>query len=276
MAVYAVGDVQGCHDELLALLGRLRFDPAVDRLWLTGDLVNRGPDSVGVLRLVRGLGAAALTVLGNHDLHLLAVAYGHGAGRGDPGIHQVLAAPDGDELVDWLLRRPLLHHDASLGWTLVHAGLPPDWNLATALSCAREIESALVADPSSLFASMYGNEPQHWSPALVGVARYRFVINCMTRLRYVDSGGSLLLRLKGAPQSAPSNAIPWFRHPLRATAGERIVFGHWSTLGLHHEAGTLCLDGGCVWGGSLCAARLDREEPPVVLHCAGHRAPGTD
>ncbi|MBS1199609.1 MAG: symmetrical bis(5-nucleosyl)-tetraphosphatase [Proteobacteria bacterium] len=276
MAVYAVGDVQGCRDELLALLDRLRFDPALDRLWLTGDLVNRGPDSLGVLRLVRGLGATAVAVLGNHDLHLLAVACGHGPGRRDPGIEQVLAAPDREELLDWLLRRPLLHHEPALGWTLVHAGLPPDWDLATAVSCAREVESALAGDPESLFGSMYGNEPRRWSPTLAGVARYRYIINCMTRLRYVDAGGSVLLSLKGPPQQAPSFAIPWFRHPARATAGERIVFGHWSTLGLNREAGTLCLDGGCVWGGRLCAARLDRDEPPVALDCAGHRVPGED
>ena len=276
MAVYAVGDVQGCLGEFVALLERLRFDPATDRLWLTGDLVNRGPDSLGVLRFVRGLGAAAVSVLGNHDLHLLAVAFGHGAGRRDPGIEQVLAAPDRDELLDWLLARPLLHADPAFGWTLIHAGLPPDWDLAMAISCAREVESALERDPASLLASMYGDEPQRWSPSLAGVARYRFVINCLTRLRYVDAGGAMLLKLKGPPHQAPSAAIPWFRHPARRTAGERIVFGHWSTLGLNREAGTLCLDGGCVWGGRLCAARLDRDEPPVVLECAGHRVPGAD
>jgi bis(5'-nucleosyl)-tetraphosphatase (symmetrical) len=274
LAVYAVGDVQGCRDELVALLDLLRFDAAVDRLWLTGDLVNRGPDSLGTLRLVRDLGAAAVTVLGNHDLHLLAVACGHGAGRQDNGTLQVLAAPDGNELVEWLLGRPLLHVDRDLGWSMVHAGLPPAWDLATAEACAREVESALAADPGSLFAGMYGDEPQHWSPSLAGIARYRFTINCMTRLRYVDASGRVLLRLKGPPRDAPPGAIPWFRHPARATAAERIVFGHWSTLGLHREDGALCLDGGCVWGGRLCALRLDAEAAPVTLDCAGHRRPG--
>ena len=276
MAVYAVGDIQGCRDELLQLLDRIGFDSSNDRLWLTGDLVNRGPDSVGTLRLVRELGPSAITVLGNHDLHLLAVAFGHGAGRQDAGIDQVLAAPDREELLDWLLRRPLLHRDRDLRWTLVHAGLAPDWDLDTAERCAREVESALAGDPGSLFAGMYGNEPHRWLPSLAGIARYRFTINCMTRLRYVDTDGALLLRLKGTPDRAPPGAVPWFRHPARATAQDRIVFGHWSTLGFHHEGRTVCLDGGCVWGGRLCALRLDRDEPPVTLECTAHRQPGEE
>ena len=276
MAVYAVGDVQGCRYELLSLLERLHFDPARDRLWLTGDLVNRGPDSLGTLRLVRDLGETAVVVLGNHDLHLLAFASGHGGARPDPGIGQVLSAPDRDELLAWLLRRPLLHRDRQLGWTLVHAGLPPEWDLDTAESCAREVEAALVADPQALFATMYGDEPRRWSPGLAGSARQRFIVNCMTRLRYVDAQGNVLLKLKGPPQQAPADAMPWFRHPSRASTGERIVFGHWSTLGLLQEQGVLCLDGGCVWGGSLYAARLDRDAAPVSFDCAGHRHPGED
>lgn len=276
MAVYAVGDVQGCKDELLGLLDRLRFDPSRDRLWFAGDLVNRGPDSLGSLRLVRDLGDAAITVLGNHDLHLLAVAGGHGKGRHEPDIQQVLTAPDRDELLDWLLRRPLLHTDPDLGWTMVHAGLPPQWDLDTAINCAREVEAALEADAAAVFASMYGNKPDRWSASLSGSDRLRFIVNCMTRLRYVDAAGSVLLKLKTAPDDAPEGAIPWFRHPARATAGERIVFGHWSTLGLLQEDAIICLDGGCVWGGSLCATRLDRETAPVIYDCAGHRRPGAD
>ena len=276
MAVYAVGDIQGCTDELKALLDRLRFDPARDRLWLTGDLVNRGPDSVGSLRFVKSLGDSALTVLGNHDLHLLAVAAGHGPGKRDGDVLQVLSAPDRDELLDWLRHRPMLHHAPDLGWTLVHAGLPPQWTLETAMACASEVETQLAEDPDRLFASMYGNEPRRWSAGLSRKARQRFTVNCLTRLRYVRRNGTLLLKLKGAPEAAPRDAIPWFRHPQRASAGERIVFGHWSTLGLLQEDGVLCLDGGCVWGGSLCAARLDRNEPPVCLECTGHRRPGSD
>jgi bis(5'-nucleosyl)-tetraphosphatase (symmetrical) len=276
LAVYAIGDIQGCTDELKALLDRLRFDPARDRLWLTGDLVNRGPDSVGSLRFVRSLGKSAVTVLGNHDLHLLAIAAGHGPGKLDPDAQQVLSAPDRDELLDWLRRRPLLHQAPELGWTMVHAGLPPQWSLETAKACAAEVQAELLEDPDTLFAGMYGNKPRRWSPTLSRRARLRFTINCLTRLRYVGKDGTLLLGIKGAPDSAPRGAIPWFRHPRRRSSGERIVFGHWSTLGLLQEDDVLCLDGGCVWGGSLCAARLDSDEPAMCLDCARHRRPGED
>jgi bis(5'-nucleosyl)-tetraphosphatase (symmetrical) len=276
MAVYATGDIQGCLDELLRLLDRLSFNPTTDRLWLTGDLVNRGPDSLGVLRFVRDLGPAAITVLGNHDLHLLAVAAGHGGRQRDPGIEQVLAAPDQEELLAWLASRPLLHRDRALGWTLVHAGLVPQWDLDTAESCASELHAALAADRVALFREMYGNEPRCWAPELEGAARRRFIVNCFTRLRYVDTDGAMLLKFKGPPAEAPTGAIPWFQHAGRASAGERIVFGHWSTLGYLRTPDVLCLDGGCVWGGCLCAARLDREQPPVMQDCAGHHLPGAD
>lgn len=274
MAVYAVGDIQGCTDELRGLLDRLRFDPASDRLWLTGDLVARGPDSLGSLRFVRALGDAAVTVLGNHDLHLLAAAAGHGPGRLDAGARGVLTAPDRDELLGWLRHRPLLHHDPGLGWTMLHAGLPPQWSLEVAAACAAEVQATLASDPDALFAGMYGDEPRCWSPELAAGERRRFTVNCLTRLRFVAQDGTLLLKLKDAPDDAPAGAIPWFRHPQRASAGRRIVFGHWSTLGLLREDDVLCLDGGCVWGGSLCAARLDRDEPPLRFDCAGHRRPG--
>jgi bis(5'-nucleosyl)-tetraphosphatase (symmetrical) len=276
MAVYAVGDIQGCYDELRRLLDRLRFDPACDRLWLTGDLVNRGPDSLGTLRFVRKLGDAAIAVLGNHDLHLLAVATGCKDTALDRHARQVLAAPDGEELLQWLVARPLLHRDPGLGWTMVHAGLAPDWDLDTAESCSREVSAALAGDPAAVFAEMYGDEPRRWSAGLNGVDRLRFVINCCTRLRYVDASGNMLMKLKGPPGEAPAHAIPWFRHPGRASRGERIVFGHWSTLGYFREDGVMCLDAGCVWGGHLCASRLDREEQPVMLDCTGHRRPGRD
>jgi bis(5'-nucleosyl)-tetraphosphatase (symmetrical) len=276
MAVYAIGDIQGCLDELHGLLERLRFDPQRDQLWLTGDLVNRGPDSLGTLRFVRGLGESAVTVLGNHDLHLLATAAGHGGSGQDPGTRQVLAAPDCDELLQWLRSRPLIHRDRALGWTMVHAGLVPDWDADTAESCAGEVSQALATDPAAVFAQMYGNEPTRWSPALEGGERLRFIINCCTRLRYVDADGAMLLKFKGPPGEAPAMAMPWFRHPARASANERIVFGHWSTLGYLRENGVASLDAGCVWGGRLCALRLDREEAPEMFDCAGYRRPGTD
>lgn len=274
MAVYAIGDIQGCHREFMALLELLAFDPAGDRLWLTGDLVNRGPDSLAVLRDVRALGPAVTLVLGNHDLHLLARAAGAGPARREPSLDAVLAAPDRDELLGWLATRPLLHRDQALGWTLVHAGLPPQWDLATAEVCARELEAALVRDPAALFEGMYGDEPRAWSPQLRGAARLRFITNCLTRLRYVDGAGHLLLGPNGPPADAPAGAIPWFRHPLRASASERIVFGHWSTLGVLREDSLLCIDAGCVWGGALCAVRLDEPGAPVLLPCPGALVPG--
>ena len=253
MAVYAIGDLQGCHDEL-----RARFDPATDRLWLVGDLVNRGPGSLATLRTVRALGESCTTVLGNHDLHLLAVASGAGRGRkaGDT-LDEVLAAPDRDELLAWLRTRPLLHHDAALGWTMVHAGLAPQWTLDEALACAREVEAALAAEPREFFAQMYGNRPDRWSTELAGHERLRFTVNCTTRLRYCGDDGRLLLEPKGPPESAPPGAIPWFRAPGRRTREARIVFGHWSALGWYAGDGVLSLDTGCVWGQRLTAVRLD-------------------
>ena len=273
MAVYAIGDLQGCHREFVALLERIGFDAACDRLWLTGDLVNRGPDSLAVLRSVRALGDAATVVLGNHDLHLLSCAAGASPRRRDPGFAAVLAAPDRDELLDWLRTRPLLHRDAPLGWTLVHAGLPPAWDLGTAERCAREVETALDQDPRGFFEGMYGDGPRAWSPALSGAERLRYITNCLTRLRYVGRAGQLLLEHKGPLADAPDGAMPWFRHPGRASALDRIVFGHWSALGLVRESGVLGIDAGCVWGGSLCAVRLDEPAEPVLLPCRGALRP---
>ncbi|MGQ0384823.1 MAG: symmetrical bis(5'-nucleosyl)-tetraphosphatase [Gammaproteobacteria bacterium] len=268
MAVYAIGDLQGCHAEFLELLARLRFDPARDRLWLTGDLVNRGPDSLGVLREVRALGGSVTAVLGNHDLHLLALAFAPaGVRRRETGLMAVLDAPDGADLLAWLLARPLLHRDDALGWTLIHAGLPPQWSLADAERAAREVEAALSGNPEALLAEMYGDDPDLWSPSLAGMARLRYAVNCLTRLRFVDRDGRLLLSLKGPVADAPPGALPWFRHPARRTRHDALVFGHWSALGYLSEPGLRCLDSGCVWGGTLAALRLDAEEPPVHLPC---------
>lgn len=273
MAVYAIGDVQGCHAEFSALLERLRFDPERDHLWLTGDLVNRGPDSLGVLRSVRALGEAAIVVLGNHDLHLLATAWAAGSTPVcEPTLREVLEAPDAAQLLDWLAARPLLHHDAALGWTMVHAGLPPQWDIATAAACAREVERALREDPRALLAGMYGDEPARWSPQLAGDERLRFIVNSLTRLRYVDGSGKLLLSLTAPPAAAPAGALPWFRHPARASRAAQLVFGHWAALGYLAEPGLRCLDTGCVWGRSLCAIRLDREAEPVFLPCGAAAA----
>jgi bis(5'-nucleosyl)-tetraphosphatase (symmetrical) len=275
MALYAIGDLQGCYDDFQQLLERLRFDPGSDRLWLTGDLVNRGPASLAVLRLVKSLGAAAITVLGNHDLHLLAVAHDpHARKRRSDTLDEVLAAADRDELLAWLAARPLLHTDPALGWSMVHAGLAPQWDLATALGCAREVERALLESPRDFFAGMYGDEPDLWSADLRGRERLRFSVNCLTRLRVCSSDGRLLLRFKGALPDAPSGALPWFRVPGRCSAAERVLFGHWSALGFHDADGVVGLDTGCVWGGMLTAMRLDAPGAPVQVSCRGAAALG--
>jgi bis(5'-nucleosyl)-tetraphosphatase (symmetrical) len=274
MAHYAIGDLQGCHAEFVALLERLRFDPGCDRLWLTGDLVNRGPASLAVLREVKALGRAVTVVLGNHDLHLLALAHApKTVKRRERELEAVLEAPDAAELLEWLAARPLLHRDAALGWTLIHAGLPPQWTLREAEACAREVERALRSDPAAMLTDMYGDSPDRWSPALAGDERMRFTVNCLTRLRFVDRKGRLLLAYKGRIADAPAGSLPWFRHPERATRGDPLVFGHWSALGYLAEPGLRALDTGCVWGGSLTAVRLDRDAEPVRLACKGNRRP---
>lgn len=268
MAHYAIGDLQGCHAEFMALLERLRFDPGRDRLWLTGDLVNRGPASLAVLREVKSLGRAVTVVLGNHDLHLLALAYApKTVKRREPELGAVLEAPDAGELLGWLATRPLLHRDDELGWTLIHAGLPPQWTLDQAEVCAREVEKALRGDAAAMLAGMYGDAPDRWSPALKGDDRLRFAVNCLTRLRFVDRKGRLLLAYKGTIADAPAGSLPWFRHPERATRADGLIFGHWSALGYLAEPGLRGIDTGCVWGGALTAIRLDREAKPVRQPC---------
>ena len=268
MALYAIGDLQGCHAEFMALIGRIGFDARRDRLWLTGDLVNRGPDSLAVLREVKSLGDAVTVVLGNHDLHLLAMAYApRGVRKRERELEAVLDAPDAAELLQWLAARPLLHRERGVAWTLIHAGLPPEWTLADAERCAREVEQALRENREELLGSMYGNTPDRWSPSLAGRERLRFIVNCLTRLRVVDLEGRLLLSHKGPVEDAPRGAIPWFRHPQRATRSDAIVFGHWSALGYLSEPGLLCLDTGCVWGGGLTAKRLDSDAGPLRVPC---------
>lgn len=276
MSTYAIGDIQGCYDELRRLLDLLDFDPGRDRLWLAGDLVNRGPESLKVLRFVKSLGERAISVLGNHDLHLLALAAGRGGRRDNGGLAEILAAPDRDELLDWLRHRPLMHRDKDKGFTLIHAGLPPQWDLTTALACASEVEAVLRGpDGHELFEAMYGNAPRLWSPSLTGMARLRFIINCLTRLRYCDRDGGLMLDEKGPLGTQSPLALPWFRVPGRATRNARILFGHWSTLGYYAGDNVWALDSGCLWGGRLTAVRIRRHKPmtPVQLDCPGHQAP---
>jgi len=275
LAVYAIGDVQGCYDELRQLLDALRFDPAQDRVWFVGDLVNRGPHSAPVLRFVRSLGDAAVTVLGNHDMHLLALSQGNLRKAGEGALDDVLHAPDGVELIQWLRQQRFLHHDPALGYTMVHAGLPPQWNLATAMGCARELEAIVRGPDLREYAhAMYGNKPERWRDDLAGMDRLRYATNCFTRLRYCEPDGTLNLKPKGPPGSQPKSLLPWFKAPGRRSAGERIVFGHWSTLGYYAGDNVWGLDTGCLWGGTLTALRIDLPEPePFHLPCPQLKRP---
>ena len=274
MTRYAIGDVQGCDEELRALLARLRFSADRDRLWFVGDLVNRGPGSLATLRLVRALGDNAVVVLGNHDLHLLAVAYGGHRRKRSDTLDAVLTAPDREALLEWLRLRPLAHaegHDL-----MVHAGLVPQWSAAMTLSLAAEVGGALARDPRALFEHMYGDEPDRWDERLAGAERLRFIINVLTRLRLCTADGRVDIAIKGPPPPPPSPLRPWFEHRHRASRDARVIFGHWSALGLVEQVGVLGLDTGCVWGGTLTAADLDADRPPLSVPCAGYQRIGVD
>jgi bis(5'-nucleosyl)-tetraphosphatase (symmetrical) len=269
---YAVGDVQGCDEELRALLKRLKFSADRDQLWLVGDLVNRGPGSLATLRLIRSLGDNAVAVLGNHDLHLLALAFGAQRRRKSDTLDAVLAAADRDALIEWLITRPLAH--AQGNDLMVHAGLVPQWNVALTLQLAAEVSAALRHTPRQLFADMYGDEPDHWDAALSGPERLRFVINVLTRLRLCTADGRIDVALKGRPPAEPSPLRPWFEHSGRLSRDTRIVFGHWSALGLVQRDGVVGLDTGCVWGGALSALDLDTQLPVVSVPCRSHQRIG--
>lgn len=274
MATYALGDIQGCTDALRGLLDRLKFDPSSDRLWFVGDLVNRGPDSAGTLRLVRTLEPAATVVLGNHDVHLLAVAAGARRSPSDT-FTDVLQADDRDVLLEWLRTRPLMHCDYQIDWCMLHAGLPPQWTIADALGYAREAEAALRGPGHRVVLShLYGNEPAMWRDDLTGMERLRFIVNALTRLRYCTPKGRMLLQFKGAPDQQPDGALPWFETPNRRSSGNRIVFGHWSMLGRVHwpDAGVWGVDTGCLWGGQLSALCLDTKEV-ISYKCRRYRSP---
>ena len=263
MAVYAIGDLQGCYDELVDLLNEINFNDNQDRLWFTGDLVNRGPKSLACLRFVKSLGDKAISVLGNHDLHLLAVNNNEKHKRHKDTFDEILLASDCDELLEWLINQPLIHYDKDLDIVLVHAGLAPDWNLEQVLVLA-ELVSGVLRNPEqeNFLDQMYGNKPDQWSNELGDYDRLRFVINCLTRLRYCTKDGRLVLDEKGPPGSQKEKAIPWFTLPTRKTSDKNIIFGHWSTVTLGNikdfsEFNVIPLDTGCLWGGRLTALRLD-------------------
>lgn len=275
MTIYAVGDIQGCYDPLRRLVDYVGFDPGQDRLWFVGDLVNRGPQSLDVLRYVRGLGDAAVVVLGNHDLHLVMQAEGYGKANAEDTLGEVLAAADCDELVAWLRSRPLFHAEG--GNAMVHAGLLPQWTTAKAQALSDEVRSALLADDYRDFlANMWGSEPTTWNESLTGWERLRVVVNAMTRMRFCTVAGGMEFRARGAkgpPDQAPPGCLPWYAVPGRASADQTLYCGHWSALGYRREGNVVALDSGCLWGGCLTAARLEDGRAFQIL-CARSAEPG--
>ena len=257
MATYAIGDIQGCYDSLQRLLEHCAFDPAKDRLWLVGDLVNRGPKSLETPRLVKSLGPAALTVLGNHDLYLLMVAEGGAKFRGkDDTLQEIFDAPDCAELLAWLRQHPLFHTEGN--HCLVHAGLLPQWTAASARELAREVEAALQGpDFREFVLNLWGSEPAGWSDDLSGWPRLRVIVHAMTRMRFWTLDGRMEFKVKGKLDNAPAGHIPWFDLPNRQSADSVLVTGHWSALGLKITPNLLALDSGCLWGGHLTAVRLE-------------------
>ncbi|MEE9570153.1 MAG: symmetrical bis(5'-nucleosyl)-tetraphosphatase [Gammaproteobacteria bacterium] len=274
MTLYAIGDIQGCGQAFTELLRAISFKPERDHLWLVGDLVNRGPDSLDVLREVISLGDSATTVLGNHDLHLLATAVGVRNRGADDTFQAVLAAPDASDLLDWLRSRPLLYHDAKRNWLLVHAGLPPTWSVSDAVARAGEISESLRGPNwASALKKMYGDEPRAWSADHQGADRLRYTINALTRMRYCDEQGNLDFEHTGPPGTQPAHLVPWFEFPGRASEATHVVFGHWSSLGLSRRTNITALDSGCVWGGSLTAVPMEPAGEPIAVACAGAAVP---
>ncbi|HEV7985462.1 MAG TPA: symmetrical bis(5'-nucleosyl)-tetraphosphatase [Steroidobacteraceae bacterium] len=264
MARWAVGDIQGCGEELTELIKRVGFKSDRDQIWFVGDLVNRGPESLQVLRLVRSLGDSAVTVLGNHDLHLLAVALVQAKIRKSDTLSAVLAAPDREALLEWLLQRPLVHFAPEAGDLLLHAGVVPQWSVDQTLELAAEVQQGLRSDPRKFLAAMYGDQPDRWQSSLKGADRLRFTVNVLTRLRFCTPDGRVDLKQSGRPGSAPAPLMPWFKAAHRASTTARIVFGHWSALGFYSGDRVLALDTGCVWGGALTAIDLDAPQASPV------------
>ncbi|MBL8264590.1 MAG: symmetrical bis(5'-nucleosyl)-tetraphosphatase [Xanthomonadaceae bacterium] len=266
MATWAIGDLQGCYGPTQRLLEKIRFDPARDRLWFCGDLVNRGGESLETLRLVHSLREHCEVVLGNHDLSLLAISERSpdDQRKVNPDLQRILFAEDREPLIEWLRHRPLVHSDRELGWMMIHAGLAPKWSTVHAEKHAREVEHRLRSDSRrKLLRNMYGDYPP-WSPALRGVERERAIINIFTRLRYCSPRGRIAFNEKGAPGTQAPGLYPWYEVPGRSERDLKIVCGHWSTLGLFIGHGVHAIDTGAVWGGKLTALQLDAEELRIV------------
>jgi bis(5'-nucleosyl)-tetraphosphatase (symmetrical) len=273
MALYLIGDVQGCNSALGRLLDKISFSPSRDTLYVLGDLVNRGPDSAGVLRRLMGFGSAARCLLGNHDLHLLACAHGVRQPHGGDTIADVLAAPDREPLLHWLRQQHLALFETSGPHPvlMLHAGVLPQWNAAQTLALASEVESVLRGpDWGDFFQHMYGNEPRAWHDTLSGSARLRVIVNALTRIRFCTPAGEMEFEARGLRAvDAPPGFVPWFEAPGRQTADVLVAFGHWSTLGWLNRPDLLSLDSGCVWGGCLSALRLDVRTAPSALPIGG-------
>jgi bis(5'-nucleosyl)-tetraphosphatase (symmetrical) len=271
MPTYAIGDLQGCQTSLQRLLDQLKFDPSADRLWLVGDLVNRGPESLEVLRFVKNLGAAAICVLGNHDLHLLALSEGYSRAHKGDTLDEVLNAPDRDELLGWLRHQKLAWRED--GFLMVHAGVLPGWTANDTMQRAAEAEAMLQgAHYRDFFAQMYGNVPVAWDDGLQGMERMRVIANAFTRLRYCSAKGEMEFHHKGAPGTQPAGWLPWFEVPGRKTADVTCIIGHWSTLGLINRPELIALDTGCLWGGRLTAVRLEGRQA-FAVQCPQARSP---
>lgn len=269
MATYAIGDIQGCYDELQCLLEQIAFNPEKDKLWLVGDLINRGPDSLSTLRFLYSIRHSVEFVLGNHDLHFLAVAHGLRAKSPSDTLDGLLAAHDRQILMDWLMQGKLIHTDERLSYTMVHAGIPPQWTLQQAQAHAREVEAVLQSRYCADFlANMYGNAPIKWKNKLIGVERLRMITNYFTRMRFCTADGELDLITKEKASAAPIGFAPWFAHSQRETLANKIIFGHWAALeGKVNAPNVFALDTGCVWGGSLTAFCLETGRY-FSCHCA--------
>ena len=266
---YLIGDVQGCCDALERLLAKIAFSPSRDRLWVLGDLVNRGPASLATLRLLSGLGGAATCLLGNHDLNLLAVAHGVRRPHAADTIAEILDAPDRAHWLDWLRHQRMAVHEH--GWLMVHAGVAPQWDVATTLALAGEVEQVLQGNAVGEFLTgMYGDKPVRWSAGLQGLERLRFVVNALTRIRFVAADGTLDLVVKEGAGAAPEGFLPWFEAPGRLTQGVPIAFGHWASLGLIDRPDLLALDTGCVWGRQLSAMRVEGDQRELIQVDCGH------
>lgn len=256
MATYAIGDIQGCYEPLQLLLEKISYSPTSDTLWFAGDLVNRGPDSLKSLRFVKSLGDSAVTVLGNHDIHLLALYYGLRPRGKDPTLEQVLDAPDVDELIQWLQQQPLLHRQDN--FVLVHAGLHPHWKIETAVQLADEVHQIIsTLENESSLAPLYGPGDGQWTDAEHTDLRLRYAVNCFTRMRFCDNQGQLNFKYSSKPGEQPEHLKPWFSIEDRPTENLDIIFGHWAALGVYQQPGIYALDSGCVWGNSLTAMRLE-------------------